>query len=108
MTKELATIRPYVPPYWNKRVWHPAGRNAWERKVLVALELGSAESLEKLIVQREKAARWREPYGKTRAFALDYSADIIAGKRLVRLVLTPQKLFQQWRSEMGEQTNGQV
>lgn len=101
MTKELATITPYTPPYWQKRVWNPSGRNAWERKVLVALELGSAESLEKLIVQREKTARWLEPYGKTRAFALDYSADILEGKRLIRLALTPQKLFQQWRNEMA-------
>lgn len=98
MTKELATITPYTPPYWHKRVWNPSGRNAWERKVLVALELGSAESLEKLLAQREKTARWREPYGKTRAFALDYTADIIQGKRFVRLALTPQKLFQQWRT----------
>lgn len=97
--KELAVIHPYTPPYWEKRVWNPSGRNAWERKVLVALELGSADSLEKLLTQRERTSRWHKAYGKTRAFALDYSADILAGKRFIRLALTPQKLFQQWRVE---------
>lgn len=100
MNRELATITPYTPPYWEKRVWNPTGRNAWERKVLVALELGSVDSLEKLLTQRERTERWRKPYGKTRAFALDYTADIIAGKRFIRLALTPQRLFQEWQAEL--------
>lgn len=101
--KDLATITPYTPPYWEKRVWNPSGRNAWERKVFVALELGSAESLEKLLVRREKTARWREkPYlnaFKVPMYQFYFHADILEGKRFIRLELTPQKLFQQWRAE---------
>lgn len=96
---ELATFTPYAPPYWDKRVWDPKGRNAWERKALVALELGSAESLEKLLIKRERSERWRKPYGKTRAFALDIWADIMAGNRFKRQPITPQRMFQDWRAD---------
>jgi hypothetical protein len=95
MTNELATFTPYAPPYWEKRAWDPKGRNAWERKALVALELGSVESLEKLLAKRR--GKWREPYGKTRAFALDIWDDIMAGNRLERQTFTPQALFHRWR-----------
>ena len=98
---ELVTFTPYGPPYWEKRAWNPNGRNGWEKKALVALELGSAESLEKLLTQRERLQKWREPYGKSRAFALDYMPDILAGKRWVRAVITPQRLFQDWRAQIA-------
>jgi hypothetical protein len=102
MTNELATFTPYAPPYWEKRAWDPKGRNAWERKALVALELGGEggeKLLNKLMERRLRSSKWNKPYGKTRAFALDIWDDIMAGNRLVRSRATPQRTFQDWRAE---------
>jgi hypothetical protein len=98
-TNELATFTPYAPPYWEKRAWDPKGRNAWEKRALLALELGSVDSIDKLMAKRLRSPKWSKPYGKRCVFGLDIWDDIQAGERLVRREATPQQTFQDWRAE---------
>ena len=83
-TAEVATIRPYVEPFCEERVWDLVGFEDWERELLTAVKVGAVHALEDAVAKLENPndkdwaglEQWK-PHGKSRAFALDYQGDLI-------------------------------
>ena len=72
-SKELAIITGYEPPYYDDRAWNPDRIDQRERRMFRALATGDPAKVEKALAALERRyVAMREPYGKTRAFALDY------------------------------------
>jgi hypothetical protein len=81
MTKQLATIKEYGPPYWKERAWDLSDFEDWEWEMLAAVKVSGTQSVEDDVTHmetsKETREQWGKPYGKTRAFGYDFHADIM-------------------------------
>jgi hypothetical protein len=59
-SKELATVDPYAPPFWDERAWQPDGRDQW---ILHAMRAGLVDALIAAIKMDERNPDMRQPVG---------------------------------------------
>jgi hypothetical protein len=82
---EVATIRPYVAPFYEDRVWNLDEFEDWEKELLTAVKLGAVHALEDHLAKLEDPESesghlelWKPSEGRPRAWALDRWGDIVA------------------------------